>query len=111
VHRCLGSHLARMEMRLVYEEWHKLIPDYEIAAGAVPRVKWPQGTLGLEAPPFVFPRRARDEGHDRPGPVCRPRPPAFDGELAGELVTSARRAAGSCPEQAIAITGDMAVRS
>jgi hypothetical protein len=55
VHRCLGSHLARMEMRLVYEEWHKLIPDYDIAPGSVPRVRWPQGTLGLEALPLVFP--------------------------------------------------------
>jgi ferredoxin len=32
--------------------------------------------------------------------------PAIDGELASELVTSARRAAGSCPEQAIAITAE-----
>ena len=55
VHRCLGSHLARMEMRLVYAEWHKRIPDYSVAPGAVPRVKWPQGTLGLEALPLVFP--------------------------------------------------------
>jgi cytochrome P450 len=55
VHRCLGSHLARMEMRLVYEEWHKRIPDYDIALGSVPRVRWPQGTLGLEALPLVFP--------------------------------------------------------
>jgi cytochrome P450 len=55
VHRCLGSHLARMEMRLVYEEWHKRIPDYGVALGAVPRVRWPQGTLGLEALPLVFP--------------------------------------------------------
>jgi ferredoxin len=31
--------------------------------------------------------------------------PALDGELPGELVTSARGAVGSCPEQAIAITG------
>jgi Cytochrome P450 len=31
VHGCLGSHLARMEMRLVYEEWHKRIPDYGVA--------------------------------------------------------------------------------
>jgi cytochrome P450 len=55
VHRCLGSHLARMEMRLVYAEWHQRIPDYDVAPGAVPRVKWPQGTLGLAALPLVFP--------------------------------------------------------
>jgi ferredoxin len=37
--------------------------------------------------------------------------PVLDGELTSELVTSARRAAGSCPEQAIAISDDVAVRS
>ncbi len=36
-HRCLGSHLARMEMRVALEEWHRRIPDYEIAAGETPR--------------------------------------------------------------------------
>jgi cytochrome P450 len=29
-HRCLGSHLARLELRVAYEEWHRLIPDYEL---------------------------------------------------------------------------------
>ena len=30
IHRCLGSHLARMELRVALREWHKRIPDYEI---------------------------------------------------------------------------------
>ena len=30
VHRCLGSHLARMELRVAMEEWHARIPDYRI---------------------------------------------------------------------------------
>ena len=30
-HRCLGSHLARQEMVVVLEEWHKRIPDYEVS--------------------------------------------------------------------------------
>ena len=37
-HRCLGSHLARMELRAALEEWHRRIPEYEIKAGAVPNV-------------------------------------------------------------------------
>jgi len=31
-HRCLGSHLARQEMVILLEEWHRRIPDYELAA-------------------------------------------------------------------------------
>lgn len=30
-HRCLGSHLARQEMVVALQEWHRLIPDYTIA--------------------------------------------------------------------------------
>ena len=30
-HRCLGSHLARMELRVAMEEFHKRIPEYELA--------------------------------------------------------------------------------
>ena len=33
VHRCLGSHLARLELRVALREWHKRIPDYEIEPG------------------------------------------------------------------------------
>ena len=33
-HRCLGSHLARMEMQVALEAWHQRIPDYEIEPGA-----------------------------------------------------------------------------
>jgi cytochrome P450 len=33
VHRCLGSHLARRELRVVLREWHRRIPDYELKPG------------------------------------------------------------------------------
>jgi len=32
-HRCVGSHLARLELRIALEEWHKQIPDYRIPEG------------------------------------------------------------------------------
>jgi cytochrome P450 len=38
IHRCLGSHLARLELRIALAEWHRRIPDYEIAPGETPRV-------------------------------------------------------------------------
>jgi cytochrome P450 len=33
VHRCLGSHLARRELRIALREWHRRIPDYAIKPG------------------------------------------------------------------------------
>ena len=34
IHRCLGSHLARLELRVALREWHRRIPDYCIKPGA-----------------------------------------------------------------------------
>jgi cytochrome P450 len=34
-HRCLGSHLARLEVRVAFEEWHQRIPDYRIGSRGI----------------------------------------------------------------------------
>jgi cytochrome P450 len=54
-HRCAGSHLARRELLIAMEEWHTLIPDYEIDA-SVPLVEhgW---QLGLDALPLRWTQR------------------------------------------------------
>ncbi len=46
-HRCLGSHLARMELKLVVGEWLARIPDFELAPGFVPEITWPSPTSAL----------------------------------------------------------------
>jgi cytochrome P450 len=33
IHRCLGSHLARLELRVALREWHRRIPEYQLKPG------------------------------------------------------------------------------
>ena len=42
-HRCLGSHLARMELRVALEEWLARYPDFELADPAA--VTWSAGQV------------------------------------------------------------------
>jgi cytochrome P450 len=58
IHRCLGSHLARRELRIVVEEWLAAIPEFEVAEGAEPEIVWPSGTFHLRSLPLTFPQRA-----------------------------------------------------
>ena len=60
IHRCLGSHLARRELRLVVEEFLAVIPEFEIQEGFEPRITWPAGTFHLESLPITFPPVASD---------------------------------------------------
>jgi cytochrome P450 len=38
VHRCVGSMLARTELRIFLDEWLKRIPDFAIRPGTAPKV-------------------------------------------------------------------------
>ncbi|MDZ4264102.1 MAG: cytochrome P450 [Mycobacterium sp.] len=51
-HRCLGSHLARMELKLVVTEWLSRIPEFELAPGFVPEITWPSATCTLKELPL-----------------------------------------------------------
>jgi cytochrome P450 len=51
-HRCLGSHLARMELILVVNEWLARIPEFEVEPGATPEIPWPANTFGLASLPL-----------------------------------------------------------
>jgi cytochrome P450 len=53
-HRCLGSHLGRLELKLVLEEWHRRIPDYEMASDAEALMPWPAATFGLTSLPITW---------------------------------------------------------
>lgn len=52
-HRCLGSHLARTELEVVIEEWHKVIPDYRIPDTAAVNDR-PSSVSGLESLPLEW---------------------------------------------------------
>ena len=52
-HRCLGSHLARMELRVALREFHRRIPDYAIKPGV--ELKYTRGLRSVEALPLIFP--------------------------------------------------------
>ena len=52
VHRCLGSHLARLEMRVALEELHRRLPDYAVKDGETPL--YTMGIRAVEYLPLVF---------------------------------------------------------
>jgi cytochrome P450 len=45
-HRCLGSHLARMELRVALEEWHLAVPDYRLPEGI--ELRYSQGLRSID---------------------------------------------------------------
>jgi cytochrome P450 len=53
-HRCLGSHLARMELEVAMQVWHERIPDYRIKPGETPR--YSPGIREVQYLPLVWDR-------------------------------------------------------
>jgi cytochrome P450 len=51
-HRCLGSHLARMELTIIVSEWLRRIPEFDLAPGFRPEIKWPSATCSLTRLPL-----------------------------------------------------------
>lgn len=46
VHRCLGSHLARRELRVALKQWHARIPEYDLKPGI--ELHYPLGLRTVE---------------------------------------------------------------
>lgn len=53
-HRCLGSHLARIELTIIVDEWLKQIPDFELPRGYTPDIKYPSKTFALKSLPLSW---------------------------------------------------------
>jgi cytochrome P450 len=53
-HRCVGAHLARMELKLVITAWHSRIPEYRTPPGFEAEVNWPRATFGLDRLPLLL---------------------------------------------------------
>jgi cytochrome P450 len=55
-HRCLGYHLARLELSLITTEWLKRVPEFHVADGFRPHIAFPAQTFALAELPLVLGR-------------------------------------------------------
>src|ERR1700755_3579242 len=53
-HRCLGSHLARIELTVIVAEWLRQIPEFEAPADYAPRIKFPSKSFALRSLPLSW---------------------------------------------------------
>ena len=51
-HRCLGSHLARIELTVIVGEWLRQIPDFEAPTDYRPEIKFPSKSFALKSLPL-----------------------------------------------------------
>ena len=52
IHRCLGSHLARLELRIALREWHRRIPEYRLRPGA--ELRYTPGIRAVDTFPMLL---------------------------------------------------------
>jgi cytochrome P450 family 142 subfamily A polypeptide 1 len=53
-HHCLGSSLARLELRVMFQELLRRFPDLELAASDAPELRPANFVVGIEALPVRF---------------------------------------------------------
>ncbi|MGH3524853.1 MAG: cytochrome P450, partial [Mycobacterium sp.] len=53
-HRCLGSHLARLELTVIVGEWLNRIPEFELAPDYTPEIAFPAKMFALKTLPLQF---------------------------------------------------------
>jgi hypothetical protein len=53
-HRCLGSHLARIELTVIVGEWLNQIPDFELPPDYTPEINFPSKTFALKNLPLSW---------------------------------------------------------
>jgi cytochrome P450 len=51
-HRCLGSHLARMELTVIVDEWLTRVLRFELAPDYTPEISFPSKTFALKSLPL-----------------------------------------------------------
>ena len=55
-HRCIGSHLARIQLSTVLTEWLRQIPDFGLPPDFVPEIKFPSTYFALTTLPLRWTR-------------------------------------------------------
>ena len=53
-HRCLGSHLARIELTVIVGEWLKQIPDFKLPEDYTPDINFPSKSFALKSLPLSW---------------------------------------------------------